>query len=429
VAGRALVPSPVFDTYWKFAAARQAIYEARLAGSPGPWTKDPILLAYRFTNCYRAADRVSQYLIRNVIYSGDQSWPEVFFRTVLFKSFNRISTWELLTERLGNPSWASYDFKHYDSVLTTSFEAGGRLYSPAYVVPPPKFGEERKHSNHLRLIEHMMATHAPQRLQACQSMAEAFALLRSYPAVGDFLGYQFLIDLNYSAALDFDEMEFVVPGPGARDGIRKCFGPASDGIEAEVIRYMADTQEEHFARLGLDFPGLRGRRLQLIDCQNLFCEVDKYARVAHPKVDGISGRSRIKQSYRRDAAPLQAWFPPKWNINNPADATGSSAPQPGLSNVSSSGRVNSSCHGEVRSAQMANVTEGAAANGQAVAVLVDALERLSVRITRDLDVEAGESAAPEDPHWAAMLSQFVVFAEQCLTVLDDPRVVQSLAAV
>ena len=78
---------------------------------------------------------------------------------------------------------------------------------------------------------------------------------------------------------------------------------------------------------------------------------------------------------------------------------------------------------------MANVTEGAAANGQAVAVLVDALERLSVRITRDLDVEASESAAPEDPHWAAMLSQFVVFAEQCLTVLDDPRVVQSLAAV
>lgn len=316
VADRTLAPSPVFDTYWRFAAARQGIYEARLAGKPGPWTEDPILSAYRFTNCYRAADRVSQYLIQNVAYAGNQSWSEVFFRTVLFKSFNRVSTWELLAKHLGTPSWAGYDFRRYDKVLTDAFETGERLYSAAYVVPPPAMGEERKHSNHLRLIERMMATGAPQRLQACQSMAEAFTLLRSYPAVGNFLGYQLLIDLNYSAELTFDEMDFVVPGPGARDGIRKCFGAQADGIEANVIRYMADSQEEHFARLGLEFRGLRGRRLQLIDCQNLFCEVDKYARVAHPEIDGISGRSRIKQSYRRDQAPLNAWFPPKWQIND-----------------------------------------------------------------------------------------------------------------
>ena len=41
-----------------------------------------------------------------------------------------------------------------------------------------------------------------------------------------FLAYQYLIDLNYAAGLGFSEMDFVVPGPGARDGIRKCFGPA-----------------------------------------------------------------------------------------------------------------------------------------------------------------------------------------------------------
>ena len=98
--------------------------------------------------------------------------------------------------------------------------------------------------------------------------------LPSYPGIGAFLAYQYLIDLNYAAGLGFSEMEFVVPGPGARDGIRKCFGPAARGIEAEVIRYMADTQAEQFARLGLAFAGLRGRPLQLIDCQNLFCEVE-----------------------------------------------------------------------------------------------------------------------------------------------------------
>ena len=81
IEGRDLHLTEVFDTYWRFAAARQQVYEARLAGQAPPWTSDPILAAHRFTNCYRAADRVSQFLITQVCYRGDQSWEEVFFRT------------------------------------------------------------------------------------------------------------------------------------------------------------------------------------------------------------------------------------------------------------------------------------------------------------------------------------------------------------
>jgi hypothetical protein len=29
-----------------------------------PWTSDPIIQVHKFTNAYRAADRVSQYLIK-----------------------------------------------------------------------------------------------------------------------------------------------------------------------------------------------------------------------------------------------------------------------------------------------------------------------------------------------------------------------------
>ncbi|WP_236648346.1 nucleotide kinase domain-containing protein [Micromonospora sicca] len=321
VAGRPLQPSAVFDTYWRFAVARQSIYLARLRGAPAPWTNDPILGQHRFTNCYRAADRVSQYLIRDVIYTGDQAWEEVFFRTVLFKLFNRISTWRILGAGLGTPSWRDYRFADYDGILTEAFTAGQRLYSAAYVIPPPQFGEARKHRNHLRLIEAMMTSGVPERLQSADSMREAFNVLRALPAFGDFLAYQLLIDLNYTSALDFDEMDFVMAGPGARDGIRKCFGIAAHGIEQDIIRYVADTQEEHWSRLGLTFATLGGRRLQLVDCQNLFCEVDKYARVAHPDVAGISGRTRIKQSYRHVLEPeaLTAWFPPKWGINGRLD--------------------------------------------------------------------------------------------------------------
>jgi len=87
-------PTVVYDTYWRFAAERQKIFFQRLEGEHRPWTDDPILKTYKFTNAYRASDRVSQYLIRNVIYRDDLSSTtiDVFFRIMLFKLFNKIQT-------------------------------------------------------------------------------------------------------------------------------------------------------------------------------------------------------------------------------------------------------------------------------------------------------------------------------------------------
>lgn len=316
VAGRRLRPSPVFDTYWRFAARRQALYRSRLTGGAPPWTDDGVLQEYRFTNAFRASDRVSQFLIRHVIYGEDavRDPNEIVFRTLLFKMFNKVSTWNHLEEALGQIRWADYDFDRYRQALDQA-SACGPIYSAAYVIPPPRLGEPKKHLNHLRLLELIMRDHLGDAIAGTDSLADVFERLASYPSLGDFLAFQFTIDLNYSPLLVGDENDFVVAGPGARDGIRKCFGEGSNGIESEIIRYMTDSQESHFERLSLDFSGLFGRRLHLIDCQNLFCEVDKYARVAHPEIAGVSGRRRIKQRFRPNYEPLEPFFPPKWHLN------------------------------------------------------------------------------------------------------------------
>jgi len=316
IAGRQLTTSPVFDTYWRFAAARNALYLSRLAGEPAPWTNDPILRDHRFTNVFRASDRVSQYLIRDVIF-GDGlpiASDEVVFRILLFKMFNKIETWESLVDALGTPTWSEFDFETYRLVLDEA-SSHGTVYSAAYMIPPPRCGEIRKHANHLRLLSLIMGEGFSSDVEAANTLADVFDALVKFPSMGRFLAFQFTIDLNYSNVIDFDEDDFVVAGPGAADGIRKCFGPAASGVEAEVIRYMVESQDEHFSRLGLRFDGLFGRRLHLIDAQNLFCEVDKYARVAHPDVAGISGRTRIKQKYRANPSPMLPWFPPNWGLN------------------------------------------------------------------------------------------------------------------
>ena len=311
-------PTVVNDTYWRFAAERQAIFFQRLEGCSPPWTHDPILARHKFTNAYRASDRVSQYLISHVIYEGEQLPEDVFFRTLLFKVFNKIETWEILKAALGEVSYYSYSFDTYDKVLTEALTDGRAIYSAAYIMPSAgrAFGHSRKHRNHLKLIELMMADEMPERIAGARNMRDAFDMLRSYPTIGDFLAYQFVTDLNYSEVTDFSEMEFVVPGPGALDGIRKCFYDLGGQTEADIIRVVTERQEAEFERLGLRFRDLWGRKLQLIDCQNLFCEVSKYARLKHPEFKGIGNRSRIKQIYRPAAEPVQYWYPPKWGIGH-----------------------------------------------------------------------------------------------------------------
>lgn len=315
-------PTKVYDTYWKFAAERQEMFFRQVKGCAASLTQDPILLKHKFTNAYRASDRVSQYLIRKVIYESDDQTPrEVFFRTILFKFFNRIDTWELLRNEFADIRYSEYKFQNYDRVLARALEAGARVYSAAYIMPTARAfaSGHRKHTSHLGLLEAMVNQHLPERLSEAASMKDAFSLLRSYPMLGDFLAFQFVTDLNYSTFINFSEQEFVVPGPGARDGIRKCFSDLGGFTEAEVIRWAMDQQGAEFERLGVQFKSLWERPLQLIDCQNLFCEVDKYARLAHPDVIGLSGRTRIKQMYRRNPNPIDYWYPPKWGINERID--------------------------------------------------------------------------------------------------------------
>lgn len=310
----------VFDSYWRFAAERQEVFFRRLQGQRRPWTADAIIDEHKFTNAYRASDRVSQYLIRNVIYRDDlpSTAEEVCFRILIYKLFNKIETWELLEKSLGPITYEGYRFKRYDTALARALHNGQRIYSAAYIMPPGSraFGHAAKHQNHLKLLELMMRDELPTRLADARRMQDAFELLLSYPTIGDFLAYQFATDINYSEITNFSEMDFVMPGPGALDGIRKCFSSLGGLNEPEIIKLVAERQVDEFARLGLQFRTLFGRRLQLIDCQNLFCEVDKYARVAHPEFVGHTGRSRIKQKFAPIAKPIAFWYPPKWGIND-----------------------------------------------------------------------------------------------------------------
>lgn len=312
-----LKKTKVYDAYWQFAYERQNIFLRKLQGRKCNLTDDVILKEYKFTNAYRASDRTSQYLIKNVIYQSGYTEDDTIFRILLFKIFNKIETWECLENVLDDINYRNFKIEEYGKILNSFFEQGEKIYSGAYIMASGKtvFGYERKFMNHLMLLDYMMKNQITKKIVYCRNLEELYRTLLSYPTIGPFLAYQYAIDINYSELVDFDEMEFVIAGPGAKAGIRKCFSNSEEYSEEYIIRYMCEHQEEEFLRLGLKFVTLWGRKLQLIDCQNIFCETDKYSRVKYPDIIDCNGRKRIKQRYRMREEKIEFFYPPKWGIN------------------------------------------------------------------------------------------------------------------
>lgn len=313
-------PTPrenIWNIYWYFASERQRVFERRVAGEPDPWTQDPVLQRFKFCNVFRAADRVSQYLIRHVTYHGEScSAEDRLFQIVAFRFFSRIETWRAIRRFLGRyPTLRELANGSFTDALEYARRTNGGLYTGAFILCANNaYGQLLKHLNHVELLRHMfLREQLGNQLLTARSLRDIYQLLHAYPLMGDFMSYQIAIDLNYSNLINFSENDFTQPGPGALRGIRKVFQTLGDYSPAEAILWMVERQEVEFARLGLQFNGLWGRPLQAIDCQGLFCETDKYCREVAPELP--SARKRIKARFFVSTDPIQLFFPPKWAIN------------------------------------------------------------------------------------------------------------------
>lgn len=307
----------VYELYWTFASRRQEVFERRLRGDAWPWTDDPILRTYKFCNVFRAADRVSQYMIRDVAYgAGDgDSYADRVFRIVAFRTFSNIATWDGLTVELGQaPTLDDLESGRFEVALDRLKAANGGLYTGAFILCANKaYGFDEKHRNHAALFKHMFGKgRLPDRVRGANSLEGVVRALEGFPLMGHFMAYQTAIDLNYSELVSFDEDDYTQAGPGALRGLKKAFEGLGDHSPSEAILWMVERQEAEFERLELPFHGLFGRRLHGVDCQGLFCELDKYCREAAPSL--ASNRTRIKARFSSAQQPLDLFFPPKWGL-------------------------------------------------------------------------------------------------------------------
>ncbi|KAG9103035.1 hypothetical protein FRC06_000436 [Ceratobasidium sp. 370] len=334
ISGVRLPVSPMLDTMFYWIHERQQLFMRRFQGLPPPWTDDVILQRHRFTNVSRTYDRATQFLIRRIINVGDQDHEELFFRVVLFRLFNRISTYEYLEEHCGPLTIANFRIKEWTRALLElqdSQDSRTPLYTAAYQINWPNFGAETankpSHQKHFILIKHMLRDKLPSKIRACRTLKRAFELIREYPSFGNFTSYQLALDLNMLPEVNYNQDVWSPVGPGSRNGLLKMFGSGVKGIETEAMLYLLSIQDEHWRRLGVDMntpihgPGLCPPKIGLPEIEHALCEVDKYSRERHPdiRLDGTKAPKSIKHPFDADRAlqPVTRDLPLKWqNLPN-----------------------------------------------------------------------------------------------------------------
>ena len=259
-------PTPrreIYELYWTFASRRQAAFERRLAGAPWPWTDDPILQTFKFCNVYRAADRVSQYMISRVAYGADAgNFADRTFQIVAFRTFSNIATWDGLRSELGHaPRVTDLASGAFERALGRIRIRNGGLYTGAFILCANKaFGFDEKYRNHVGLFKRMFIEQDLDRsIAVANSMEQVVKALQGFPLMGPFMAYQTAIDLNYSELVDFSENNYTQAGPGALRGLKKAFVDLGDYTPADAILWMTERQEEEFNAFNL-FPFQRALR-------------------------------------------------------------------------------------------------------------------------------------------------------------------------
>jgi hypothetical protein len=220
-------PSPLLY----FIAEREAIRRRRVAGEPPPFTDDPILREWSFTNVRREDDRVTKWITKNwrEPHADD---PDLFFELAVARFVN----WPDTLAEIGYP--VPWNPEHFLTVMAARAERGDQLAGPAYMI-------RADNKNPGRITAEYQATEVFKPLWRARkerptpglSLARYFARLSDFHGMGGgFMSGQVIADLKFVEPLRSasDWMSFAVSGPGSRRGLNRILGRPLNAPRSET---------------------------------------------------------------------------------------------------------------------------------------------------------------------------------------------------
>lgn len=261
------------DALFAFIRERYAIYERRARGEKKPWTRDPILQKYRFTNVYRELDTTTAWISTNWR-TPHQDDPDLWFAMVVARLVN----WPETLGRLGYPvPWTP---KHFIRTIEGVRAGGSKAFGSAYIVSTNGIASDKVGYLSDNVLAPLWADRKLLRPEPGAPLQAFFTKLLPYNGMGEFMVGQVVADIKYAEPYRTapDWWTFVASGPGSRRGLNYVYGRRPDhpwgGEEGwkKAFYPVYDRAVEFVAKAGM--PGLHAQ-----DLQNCLCEFSKYCRV------------------------------------------------------------------------------------------------------------------------------------------------------
>jgi hypothetical protein len=257
----------------RYMVERESIRLQHAAGAPRPWTDDPWLRDWRFTNINREYDKTTQWIRENWREPYDDD-PHLWFAMMVARLTNSIDT----IQALGYP--VPWDPQRWTEVLNARKRAGQVIWNGAYQIGTGGREADDKIA-YQRDVIFTPIWEQRDRITAQlrgASLAKAFAALSRLPGHGGtgFAAAQVCADLKHTRILGkaSDWWWWAHSGPGSARGLNLLLGrPAKAAwIEREWHRQLIALIER------LD-PELEAAGLPALCAQNWqhnLCEVYKY---------------------------------------------------------------------------------------------------------------------------------------------------------
>lgn len=285
--------------FFTFARMRHEIYLRRNGGQPWPWTNDPILGTYRFTNVYRELDATTVALRKMT--NKIEDCRDVLTFIVQMRWLNRRESWDVLLD------WAQGDvlelaqrLSRRDTLLQARDELRRRLPSGpwvtgAYIIKTPngmpkldgvfeamiQFTEsQQEYRGELHSAERMARRLMEEQHQ--HSLQGVWEWLKKFNFQGQFTAYEAVSDMRHTDLLWFasDIMTWANAGPGAMRGLNRVhdrdlfYARKSHDWCAEMQQLLKISQDgHHWPAPTLSWPALEMREIE-----HTLCEFDKYER-------------------------------------------------------------------------------------------------------------------------------------------------------
>lgn len=270
--------------FFDFVNERHLIWHRRFQlKKPFPWTDDPILLEYKFTNVYRELDRGTIFL-KDGIGEYLNSPAENLFAITAYRMLNNVAFFEWMDHGIPNVRWDMNRFlrklEQYDSM-------GKSVFSAAYrVICNTKKGK-RRYEEYITVMQDLQANLSAyaNTIFNAEDFEDFNARLQFIKHVGPFLAYEIATDLwniDNRVREMYDAESWANIGPGALVGLSYIFPKeyvklASQKKSLELVRRLRDEQEEYLAK---GFPYWRGKALSLRNIEHSLCEYGKYRKVS-----------------------------------------------------------------------------------------------------------------------------------------------------